>query len=114
MTQNNNLSKAPPFAVVSSLKELGENLKTARIRRRITIEEAAERIGVGIRAVRDAERGKATTAIAVYIALLWLYGLSHQLRDIANPALDQEGLRLSSVGDPKRATKLKRGIDNDF
>ena len=35
--------------------------------------EVAQRIGTGRRAVRDAERGKASTGVAVYAALLWAY-----------------------------------------
>jgi transcriptional regulator with XRE-family HTH domain len=40
---------------------LGGNLRTARLRRDLTINEAAEKIGTGSRAVSDAERGKPST-----------------------------------------------------
>jgi hypothetical protein len=40
----------------------------------------------------DAEKGKASTGIAVYSALLWLYGLDQPLEDLANPVKDEQGL----------------------
>ena len=44
--------------VEQTLKRLGANLRTARIRRRLTREQVARKIGAGIRAVSDAEKGK--------------------------------------------------------
>jgi DNA-binding XRE family transcriptional regulator len=70
MARKNTLTEAPPYAVEQSLKRLGENLRTARLRRNITIEEAAEKIGSGRRAVAAAENGKPSTSAAVYMALL--------------------------------------------
>jgi hypothetical protein len=44
----------PQAQVEQALKRLGRNLRTARIRRRLTIDEAAQKIGTGPRAVMDA------------------------------------------------------------
>ena len=49
----------------------------------------------GRRAVMEAEKGKAETSAAVYIALLWAYDLLDPMRDIADPALDEESLTRS-------------------
>jgi DNA-binding XRE family transcriptional regulator len=57
--------KAPPYPVKQALKRLGDNLRTTRIRRNHTIEEVAEKIGTGRRAVMDAEKGKACTGMGV-------------------------------------------------
>jgi transcriptional regulator with XRE-family HTH domain len=64
---------------------MDENLRTARIRRRMTIADVAERIGTGPRAVMDAEKGKASTGIVVYAGLLWLYDLLAPLEEVADP-----------------------------
>jgi transcriptional regulator with XRE-family HTH domain len=109
----NNLIKAPPFQVETTLKKLGRNLRLARLRRKQTIEEAAEKIGTGVRAVRDAESGKASTGIAVYAALLWLYDLLGPLEDIADPQTDKEGLALAAGNENLRARRSRR-LDNDF
>ena len=94
MVRTNKLQQAPPYAVERSLKRLGDNLRRARIRRNLTIADAAEGIGTGPRAVMDAEKGKASTGMVVYAALLWLYDQLHQLEVLADPLQDEEGLIL--------------------
>lgn len=113
MTGTNKLLQAPPYPVERSLKRLGENLRTARIRRNMTIANVAERIGTGPRAVMDAERGKPSTGMVVYAALLWLYDLLSEFDEIADPSRDREGLILESSRQRTRASKGK-GLDNDF
>jgi transcriptional regulator with XRE-family HTH domain len=114
MPRNNRLSESPPFAVEDVLSRLGTRLKTARLRRRFTIEQVAERIGTGVRAVRQAEGGKPTTAAVVYFSLLWLYDLLDSVDGVANPLQDTEGLRLASLSEPERGRAQRRVIDNDF
>jgi len=113
MPQKNLLTKSPPYAVDEAIKTLGRNLRTARLRRNITMEEAAERIGAGVRAVREAEYGKPTTSVAVYFALMWLYDLLPAQYGLADPDTDTEGKRLAGLREPKRAYPVK-GINNDF
>jgi transcriptional regulator with XRE-family HTH domain len=113
MVALNKLQKAPPYPVEQVLKHLGANLRTARIRRRMTIADVAERIGTGPRAVMDAEKGKASTGIVVYAGLLWLYDLLGPLEDLADPLKDKEGLLLQSAKGNVRVRK-SGGLDNDF
>jgi transcriptional regulator with XRE-family HTH domain len=113
MVARNKLQTAPPFPVEQALKRLGENLRTARLRRNLTIADAAERIGTGPRAVMDAEKGKPSTGIVVYAALLWLYDLQQPLGELADPLQDEEGLSLQAATAPERARK-SRALDNDF
>jgi transcriptional regulator with XRE-family HTH domain len=113
MTARNALLTATPYAVAQALTMVGNNLRMARLRRNLTIEEVAERIGTGVRAVRAAERGNASTGIAVYAALLWAYGLLSPFAELANPLNDQEGLALAGLDTNARARKSK-GLDNDF
>ena len=113
MSRKNILTSVPPYAVEQTLHRLGTNLRTARLRRNLTIEDVAEKIGTGRRAVMDAEKGKGSTSSAVYIALLWTYDLLEQVRDIADPGLDEEGLNLSLSKERARA-RVKKGLDNDF
>jgi transcriptional regulator with XRE-family HTH domain len=113
MVARNQLLQAPPYPVEQALTRLGENLRTARIRRNFTIEEVAQKIGTGRRAVMDAEKGKASTSIGVYAALLWVYDLLPPLNDVANPAKDELGLTLIAAKEKTRARK-SGGLDNDF
>jgi len=113
MARKNTLTSAPPYAVEKALNRLGANLRTARLRRNLTIEEVAEKIGTGRRAVMDAEKGKGSTSSAVYIALLWAYDLLGRFRDIADPALDIEGLNLS-LSKERARSRVTEGLDNEF
>ena len=113
MTATNTLLTAPPYPVEQALKRLGANLRTARLRRNLTIKDVAEKIGTGPRPVSDAERGKPSTSAAVYIALLWAYDLLEQMSDVGAPALDEEGLALSLFRERSRARE-KETLDSDF
>ena len=113
MAARNQLLQAPPYPVEQSLGRLGESLRTARIRRNFTIDEIAKKIGTGPRAVRDAEKGKASTGVGVYIALLWVYDLLSPLNDVANPAKDEQGLMLLAAKEKTRARKSGE-LDSDF
>jgi transcriptional regulator with XRE-family HTH domain len=113
MGQRNILSNTPPYAVEKSIKSLGENLKTARLRRGLSRQEVAEKIGTGVRAVSDAEQGKPTTSVVVYMALLWAYDLLSSTQELANPLKDEIGLRLDEMKKPQRS-KARKAIDNDF
>jgi transcriptional regulator with XRE-family HTH domain len=113
MSARNQLLAAPPYAVEQALKRLGANLRTARLRRNLTIEEIAAKIGTGPRAVSDAEKGKPSTGIAVYAALLWTYDLVSGLGELADPARDEEGLALSLTKERSRA-RTTGELDDEF
>jgi transcriptional regulator with XRE-family HTH domain len=115
MSRSNTLLQSPPYPVEHAVRQLGENLRVARIRRSMRIADAAERIGTGPRAVMDAEKGKSSTGIVVYAALLWLYDQLDQLEEIGEPSKDKEGLSLAAANERQRVRKGKgRGLDGDF
>jgi transcriptional regulator with XRE-family HTH domain len=113
MTARNALTNSPPHSVEQALLRLGANLRVARIRRGLTIRQVAEKIGTGVRAVSDAEKGKPSTSISVYLALLWLFGLMADFELLADPGRDAEGLSLALRREGTRA-RAPRGLDNDF
>ena len=103
ISARNPLLAAPPYPVEQSLKRLGNDLRTARLRRNLTIRDVAEKIGTGPRAVADAEKGKASTGIAIYIALLWIYDLLEQFNEVATPEHDEVGQALARIREHLRA-----------
>jgi transcriptional regulator with XRE-family HTH domain len=113
MTARNALLSATPYQVEKALKKLGADLKTARLRRNITSEEVAQRIGTSRFVVADAEKGKPSTSVAVYAALLWAYGFIDRLADLADPSEDAEGTRLALRREPARA-RHRQKLSNDF
>ncbi len=113
MTARNPLLSAPPHAVEQALTRLGADLRTARTRRNLTIAEVAEKIGTGPRAILDAEKGKPSSGVAIFAALLWAYGLLDQLAVVADPAQDERGQTLALSHERKRARRRK-GMSDDF
>ena len=113
MTAQNLLSTAPPYPIERAIKRLGANLRTARLRRNLTIKEVAQKIGTGLRAVMDAEKGKPSTGIVVYTALLWTYDLLGPVSELADPARDEEGLTLELSRGRVRA-RVTEELDSDF
>jgi DNA-binding XRE family transcriptional regulator len=107
------LLAATPYQVERTLKKLGADLKTARLRRNLTSEEVAQKIGITRFTVSDAEKGKPSASIAVYAALLWAYGLIDRLADLADPSEDEEGTRRALAHEPRRA-RHSRKLSNDF
>ena len=113
MSSRNALLAAPPFPVQQILERLGKNLRTARLRRNLSSEEAAAKIGTSRRVVRDAENGKPSTGIAVYLALLWAYDLLGQVDSVADPLKDREGLTLAQARE-RTHSRRSEDLDNDF
>lgn len=104
---------ALPFQVEKRLTELGSNLRIARIRRGLTIQAVAEKIGVSRWAIMDAERGKPTTGIATYLAMLWAYDLLEDAAGLADPLADKTGLALANA-DQRQRVRQAENLDDDF
>jgi len=114
MPKMNSMSKAPPAAVENILRELGANIRTARLRRKLRLVDLAEKIGVSRYVISDIEKGKPSTAIASYMGALWVLGLLDNMKDVADPNNDTEGKILEKSRAPKTAGKRKKDLDNDF
>lgn len=114
MVARNPLLTSPPYAVEQSLKRLGADLRTARLRRNLSVKDVAEKIGTGPRAVTDAEKGKTSTSAAVYAALLWAFDMIRQLDAVADPAKDEEGSILAAARERRHAGHSAKGLSDDF
>lgn len=113
MARKNILTSNPPYQVEQAIGRLGANLRTARLRRNLTLDDVAEKIGTGRRAVMEAEKGKPSTSAAVYTALLWAYDLLEPMEVLADPSRDIEGLALSTRRERARA-ETPTELDSDF
>jgi len=113
MPPRSQLSQTPPYAVESAIVTLGANLRTARLRRNISLADMAAKIGVDRHVIADAERGKGTTGIAVYVGMMWAMNLLSHLDPVADPAADEEGLALD-MADGRERARFGGGMSNDF
>ena len=94
--------------------ELGSRIRVARQRRRLRLEDVADKTGLSRSTVEAVERGALGTSLAAYLAILSSMGLSREVDLIADPGLDRDGLALSlSVAD-KRVRVQTKDVENDF
>ena len=113
MPRVSKIASSPPHSVAQALARLGRNIRTARLRRKLTRAALAERIGISRYVMSDVENGKPTTAIAAYLGALWALGLLRQMDELADPDRDLEGKTLESARSPTTAPK-RRVFDDDF
>ncbi|MDR3002474.1 MAG: hypothetical protein LBU89_14590 [Fibromonadaceae bacterium] len=111
MAKKNSFFQNVPFALDNALTTLGMNLRMARKRRNLSAQKVADKLGIGVRSVMDAEKGKPTTAISTYMGLLWVYDLLSDMKNLADPMKDMEGIRLAAV---RKKRTIKSELDNDF
>lgn len=114
MTRASKISISLPAAVERILRQLGRNIRTARLRRNLRLVDLAERVGISRYLMSDIEKGKPTAAIAAYFGALWALGLTDNMPEIANPDHDTEGKAIEYARRPKTAAKRKKNLDNDF
>lgn len=87
------------------MKELGENIRLARLRRKLSAEQVAERAGISRPTLSSIEDGKPTVSIGNYLNVLMVLGLEKDLSLVAKD--DVLGRKLQDLGLPvkKRAPK---------
>ena len=87
------------------LKDLGEHIQLARLRRKLSAEQIAESTGLGRKTIYNIEQGSPTVAIGSYLQALFVLGLEKDLSMVA--ATDPLGRKLQDAGilTKKRAPK---------
>lgn len=84
----------PPF-VEDILKEVGENIKLARLRRKITTTMLAERAGMNRATLRKIENGESSVTMGAYASVLFCLGLEKDLQFLGKD--DPLGRRLQDA-----------------
>lgn len=77
------------------LVTLGENIKLARLRRKLSTEQVSERAGIGRMTLYKIEQGNAAVAMGSYLQVLFILGLQADLEQIA--ANDPLGRKLQDA-----------------
>ena len=85
---------------VKSLQILGQNLKLARIRRRISAAMMCERAGVSHATLTAIEQGKPTVSMAGYMSVLFCLNMHTDIEKVATD--DVLGRELLDLQLPKR------------
>ena len=77
------------------LREFGENLKLARKRRKLTLEQVSERAGIARSTLWLIEKGSPGVAMSAYLQVLFVLGLEKDLLKVA--ADDLLGRKLQDI-----------------
>lgn len=90
------------------LKQMGEQIKLARLRRRLSAQLVAERAGISRQTLNAIEKGSSTVSIGSYAAVLHaLNNLDTDLLLIAKE--DEFGRKLQDLDLPTRKRAPKKG-----
>jgi transcriptional regulator with XRE-family HTH domain len=77
--------KTAPLLPATSelLRQFGERLRVARLRRRLSAKQVAERAGMNPMTLRSLERGGAGVTIGAYLAVMQVLGIEKELDHLA-------------------------------
>lgn len=84
------------------LKDLGENIKLARKRRKLSESQMAERAGISRSTVQLLEKGEAGVSMSAYVQVLFVLGLENDLKAIAFDDPLGRKLQDAEISNPKR------------
>mgnify|MGYP001417987052 CR=1 FL=1 len=97
-----------PLSVGRALAKLGSDLKSARLRRRITAAMVAERAFITRATLAKVEKGDPAVSLGIYATVLYVLGFSDRLAALADVRADDVGLQLEEERLPKRVRPRKR------
>ncbi|MEQ8907985.1 MAG: helix-turn-helix transcriptional regulator [Vicingaceae bacterium] len=90
------------------LKQVGENIKLARLRRKLSLEQLSERANMSRPTLTEIEKGSASVSMGFYLQVLLVLGLEEDLLGIAKD--DELGRKIqdAKLMTKKRAPKQKK------
>ena len=93
------------------LEELGEDIKLARLRRKLSSEQVAERAGISRSTLWQIEKGKPNVSMGYYAQVLFVLGLEKNLSAMAADDALGRKLQDAEILIKKRAPKRKTTKD---
>lgn len=89
------------------LEEVGANIKLARLRRKLTAEQVAERAGISRSTLWQVEKGLPSVSLGTYAQVMFVLGLEKDLLSIAKDDVLGRKLQDAGLTVGKRAPKMK-------
>ncbi len=111
MIKNDFIMKNPrqllPLPVERELKKFGTDLRIARLKRGLTVEMMAERIGIHRTTYSKMEKGDPMVGLGAYAVALFILGFGTPLGELIDQRNDDIGLLLNLETLPKRVRPKK-------
>lgn len=104
----NPLERTLPIPVRRALRKLGQDIRDARLRRRIPTAIMAERASISRTTLNKVEKGDPGVALGNYASVLFVLGLAERLSDLADVRTDTLGLELEEERLPKRIRRPRQ------
>ena len=98
-----------PLPVRRALKKLGDDIRSARLRRRIPTTIMAARAFVTRTTLLKVERGDPGVSIGTYATVLFILGLITRVAELADVRSDEVGLQLEEERLPQRIRQSRKG-----
>jgi transcriptional regulator with XRE-family HTH domain len=89
------------------LKGLGENIKLARLRRKLSAEQVAERANISRQTLIHVEKGAPSVSMGIYCQVLFVLGLEKDLLKVAADDVLGRKLQDAELTVKERAPKRK-------
>jgi transcriptional regulator with XRE-family HTH domain len=96
-----------PLPTKCALSKLGDDIRTARLRRGISATLMAERAFITRTTLGKVEKGNPGVSMGIYATLLFILGMTSRLADLADINNDVVGQRLDYERLPKRIRRRK-------
>ena len=95
-------------ALKNILAEIGENMRLARLRRKVTASQVAQRANVSRSTLWMIEKGSPAVAIGAYVQVLFVLGLENDLLKVAADDVLGKKLRDLELKPKQRAPKRRK------
>jgi len=90
-----------------NLSLFGENLKAARLRRKLSMEQVAERAGISRSTLTAVEKGSASVSMGSYVQVLFVLGMDEDILKVAADDVLGRKMQDAELLSGRRAPKRK-------
>ena len=98
----------PSYQAQTALKQLGHDIRVARKKRRMSVADFCERLGVTDKTLAKLEKGDGGVRLETLAMALMVLGELHRLSELLDPARDNTGLVLDQARLPERIVSRRK------